>query len=63
MVPISFFTTGNVFRNAEFRCRVRRHDHQLVHHRVSIRLVQNELDSYYGAEPSEQATSNLRATA
>ena len=42
MVPISFFTTGNVFRNAEFRCRVRRHDQQLVHHRVSIRLVQNE---------------------
>ena len=43
MAPISCSTTGNVFRNAEFRCRVRRHDHRLVHHRVSIRLVQNEL--------------------
>lgn len=32
-----------MFRNAEFHCRVRRYNHQLVGHRLTIRWVQNEL--------------------
>ncbi|XP_068743499.1 uncharacterized protein [Montipora capricornis] len=35
---------GGMFGNAEFHCRVRRHDYQLVNHRFSIHWVQNELN-------------------
>lgn len=40
----SYFSfTGGMFRNAEFHCRVRRHNRQLVGYRLAIRWVQNEL--------------------
>lgn len=35
---------GGLFKNAEFRCRERRYNRQLVGHRLSIRWVLNELD-------------------
>ncbi|XP_078354459.1 uncharacterized protein LOC144639072 isoform X1 [Oculina patagonica] len=34
---------GGMFRNAEFHCRVRRHNRQLIGHRLAIRWVKNEL--------------------
>ncbi|PFX29244.1 C-type lectin domain family 12 member B [Stylophora pistillata] len=35
---------GGLFKNAEFHCRERRYNRQLVGHRLSIRWVQNELN-------------------
>ena len=37
------FVSVGMFRNAEFHCRVRRYNYQLVGHRLTIRWVQNEL--------------------